>query len=53
MEPFYARTENKMGVTRTNAIPDLPGNNNFKIMKADADKLGYTEYHTSRMAINS
>jgi choline dehydrogenase-like flavoprotein len=42
-----------MGVTRTNGIPGLPGNNNFKIMKAGADKLGYKECHTGRMAINS
>ncbi len=53
MEPYYARAEDKMGVTRTNGIPGLPGNNNFKIMKAGADKLGYTECHTGRMAINS
>ena len=53
MEPYYARAEDKMGVTRTNGIAGLPGNNNFKIMKAGADKLGYTECHTGRMAINS
>jgi choline dehydrogenase-like flavoprotein len=40
-------------VTRTNDIPGLPGNNNFKIMKKGADKLGYKECHTGRMAINS
>ncbi len=32
-----------MGVTRTNGIPGLPGNNNFKVLKAGADKLGYKE----------
>lgn len=53
MEPYYAKAESKMGVTRTNGIPGLPGNNNFKIMKAGADKLGYKECHTGRMAINS
>ena len=42
-----------MGVTRTNGIPGLPGNNNFKVMKAGADALGYKECHTGRMAINS
>jgi hypothetical protein len=26
-----------MGVTRTNGIPGLPGNNNFKVMEADAE----------------
>jgi choline dehydrogenase-like flavoprotein len=53
LEPYYARAENKMGVTRTNGIPGLPGNNNFKVMYAGATKLGYKEVHTGNMAINS
>lgn len=53
MEPYYDKAEDRMGVTRTNGIPGLPGNNNFKIMKAGADKLGYKQCHTGRMAINS
>ena len=53
MEPYYARAEEKMGVTRTGDRPGLPGNNNFKILKAGADKLGYKECHTGNMAINS
>jgi choline dehydrogenase-like flavoprotein len=53
MEPWYAKAEDKMGVTRTNNIPGLPGNNNFKVLEAGARKLGYKEVHTGRMAINS
>ena len=53
LEPYYARAEDKMGVTRTNGIPGLPGNNNFKVMHAGATKLGYQEVHTGNMAINS
>jgi len=53
LEPYYAKAENKMGVTRTNGIEGLPGNNNFKILKAGADRLGYKECHTGNMAINS
>ncbi|GAA5539779.1 GMC family oxidoreductase [Ochrobactrum soli] len=53
LEPYYTKAEDKMGVTRTNGIEGLPGNNNFKVMKAGADKLGYKECHTGRMAINS
>jgi choline dehydrogenase-like flavoprotein len=53
LEPYYAKAENKMGVTRTNGIAGLPGNNNFKVLKAGADKLGYKECHTGNMAINS
>ncbi|CAH2401546.1 GMC family oxidoreductase [Mesorhizobium ventifaucium] len=53
LEPYYAKAEDRLGVTLTNNIPGLPGNNNFKVMKAGADKLGYKECHTGRMAINS
>ena len=53
LAPYYAKAEGKMGVTRTNGIPGLPGNNNFKVMHAGATKLGYKEVHTGRMAINS
>jgi len=53
LEPYYARAEDKMGVTRTNGIPGLPGNNNFKVFYNGAQKLGYKDCHTGRMAINS
>src|SRR5205814_1868574 len=53
MEPWYAKAENKMGVTRTNGIPGLPGNNNFKVLEAGAKKLGYKSVHTGNMAINT
>jgi choline dehydrogenase-like flavoprotein len=53
MEPYYDRAEDKMGVTGTHDIPRLPGNNNFHVMAAGAKKLGYKEYHTGNMAINS
>ncbi|OED44570.1 2-keto-gluconate dehydrogenase [Chromatiales bacterium (ex Bugula neritina AB1)] len=53
LEPYYDKAEDKLGVTRTHGIPGLPGNNNFKIMKAGADKLGYKTCHTGNMAINS
>ena len=53
LEPWYAKAEDKMGVTRTHGIPGLPGNNNFKVMYAGASKLGYKDVHTGNMAINS
>jgi choline dehydrogenase-like flavoprotein len=53
LEPYYAKAENRMGVTRTNGIEGLPGNNNFKVFEAGAKKLGYKTVHTGRMAINS
>src|SRR6266853_1490374 len=53
LEPYYAKAEDKLGVTRTNDIPGLPGNNNFKVLAAGATKVGYKGVHTGRMAINS
>ncbi len=53
MEPWYEKAEFRMGTTRTNGIPGLPGNNNYKVLEAGAKKLGYKEVHTGRMSINS
>ena len=53
LEPYYAKAEDRIGVTRTNGIPGLPGNNNFKVMYAGAKRLGYKSVHTGRMGINS
>ena len=53
LDPYYEKAEFKMGVTRTNGIPGLPGNNNFKVLEAGAKKIGYKEVHSGRMAINS
>jgi choline dehydrogenase-like flavoprotein len=53
LEPYYARAEDKMGVTGTNNIPRLPGNNNYKVLAAGAKRVGYKEFHTGNMAINS
>ena len=43
LDPYYDRASQKMGVTRTNGLPGLPGNNNFKVMSAGAMKIGYKE----------
>ena len=53
LEPYYDKAEDKMGVTRTNGIPGLPGNNNFKVLELGAKRLGYKNVHSGRMAINS
>ncbi|WP_294613447.1 GMC family oxidoreductase [uncultured Roseovarius sp.] len=53
MAPWYDLAEKKLGVTRTNGIPGLPGCNNYKVFEAGAKTLGYEEVHTGRMAINS
>ncbi|MHA7852136.1 GMC family oxidoreductase [Roseovarius sp.] len=53
MAPWYDLAEKKLGVTRTNGIAGLPGNNNYKVFEAGAKALGYSEVSTGRMAINS
>lgn len=53
LDPYYTRAEKKLGVTRTNGLPGLPGNNNFKIFHAGATKIGYKHVNTGHMAINS
>ena len=50
--PYYAKVEYLMGVTGTNGIPYLPGNNNFKVLEAGARNLGYKDIDTNNMAIN-
>ncbi|MFK8251349.1 GMC family oxidoreductase [Ancylobacter terrae] len=52
LEPWYDRAEAKMGVTRTNGLPPLPPNNNFKVMHAGAKALGLN-VSTGRHAVNS
>ncbi len=53
LEKYYDMAEAKLGVTNTHGNAPLPGNNNFKVLKAGADALGYTQCHTGNMAINS
>jgi choline dehydrogenase-like flavoprotein len=53
LEPYYDKAEDRMGVTRTNGIPGLPANNNFKVMGNGARRAGYQDVSTGRMAINS
>ncbi|PSK80278.1 choline dehydrogenase-like flavoprotein [Limimaricola soesokkakensis] len=53
MAPWYDLAEKKLNVTRTNGNPGLPGSNNYKVFAAGAKALGYENFHTGRMAINS
>ncbi len=53
LAPYYAKAERKMGTTRTEDRPGLPGNNNFKVFYHGARRLGYKVVHTGRMSINS
>ena len=53
LSPFYHRAEAMLGVTGTHGIPRLPESNNFKVMAAGARNIGYRNFDTYNMAINS
>jgi choline dehydrogenase-like flavoprotein len=53
LAPFYDKAEDKLGVTGTHGIPRLPGNNNYKVLAAGAKRVGYKDFHSGNMAINS
>ena len=53
LEPYYEKAEFRMGVTRTNGIAGLPGNNNYKVLEKGAKAIGFHHVSTGRMAINS
>jgi len=53
LEPYYDKAEAKMGVSGTNGLPPSRENNNFKVLKAGAQAIGYREITTSHIAINS
>lgn len=53
LEPWYAKAEDRMGVTGTHGIPRLPGHNNFKVLEAGGRKMGYRHIDTNNVAINS
>ena len=52
LAPYYDKAEDKMGVTGTHGIPDLPINNNGKVLYAGAKALGYTGVSQPHIAIN-
>jgi choline dehydrogenase-like flavoprotein len=53
LAPYYEKAERKMGVTRTNGLPALPPNNNFKVMYWGAKRLGMEKISTGSHAINA
>jgi choline dehydrogenase-like flavoprotein len=53
LEPYYDKAEGKMGVSGTNGLPPSAENNNFKVLKAGARRVGYKDITTANIAINS
>jgi len=52
LEPYYDKAEAKMGVSGTNGLPPSAENNNFKVLKAGARRIGYQDITTAHIAIN-
>ena len=50
--PYYDQAEDRMGVTGTHGIPPSFETNNYKVLKAGGEKIGYTEITAERTAIN-
>lgn len=52
IEPYYERAEDRMGVAGSKGIPHMRPTNMSKLMGAAAGRVGYTNFHTGRVAIN-
>jgi len=52
LEPYYDKAEAKMGVSGTNGLPPSAPNNNFKVLRAGARRIGYKDITNSHIAIN-
>ena len=50
---YYDKAESNMGVSGTHGMPPSAETNEFKVLKAAARKVGYTEVTSTRAAINS
>lgn len=53
LEPYYDKAEAKMGVSGTSGLPPSAENNNFKVLKAGARRIGYQDITSAHIAINS
>lgn len=53
LEHYYDLAEDKMGVSGTHGTPASAENNNYKVLKAGAQQVGYSRITSGRMSINS
>lgn len=53
LEPYYTRAEEAIGSTHRGGRPALPANNNYKVLAAGAEKLGYRYYATGPYGTNA
>jgi choline dehydrogenase-like flavoprotein len=53
LAPYYDEAEKKIGSTHRHGRPPLPANNNYKVLAAGADKIGYRHYATGPYGTNA
>jgi choline dehydrogenase-like flavoprotein len=53
LEPYYDRAEKKIGSTHRHGRPPLPANNNYKVLAAGAERIGYRHFATGPYATNA
>ena len=53
LEPYYTRAEDAIGSTHRGGRPPLPANNNYKVLAAGAEQLGYRHYATGPYGTNA
>ena len=53
LAPYYDRAEQKIGSTHRHGRPALPANNNYKVLAAGAERIGYRHYATGPYGTNA
>ncbi|MGO1568836.1 MAG: GMC family oxidoreductase N-terminal domain-containing protein, partial [Brachybacterium sp.] len=53
LDPYYTRAEDAIGSTHRGGRAPLPANNNYKVLAAGAEKLGYRHYATGPYGTNA
>ena len=53
LEPYYTRAEDAIGSTHRGGRPPLPANNNYKVLAAGAEEVGYDYYATGPYGTNA
>ena len=52
LEPYYVKAEDKMGVSGSAGIPPSAETNNYKVLKAGGQQIGYKDLTSGPAAIN-
>ncbi|MBG6216931.1 choline dehydrogenase-like flavoprotein [Arthrobacter sp. CAN_A6] len=53
LEAYYDRAEKKIGTTHRHGRRAMPANNNYKVLAAGADRIGYRHYATGPYGTNA